>query len=50
MVFFDTHIHLSDPEYVSDMKVIITKMEYMKIKACCVSVDCQKFFENFGII
>jgi TatD DNase family protein len=39
---FDTHIHLSDPEYVSDMPVIIQNMKHMNTKACCVSMD----FEN----
>ena len=36
---FDTHIHLSDPEYVSDMKIIIQNMNHMNVKACCVSMD-----------
>ena len=37
--YFDSHIHLSDSEYVSDMKFILKQMEFLKIKACCVSMD-----------
>ncbi len=37
--YFDSHIHLSDPEYVSDIKFILKQMEFLKIKACCVSMD-----------
>ncbi len=36
---FDAHVHLSDPEYVGDMDLIINSMRKMKIKACAVSVD-----------
>ena len=36
---FDSHIHLSDPEYQSDMSQIIRSMEKLKIKTCCVSMD-----------
>ena len=36
---FDSHIHLSDPEYQSDMAQIIKSMEKLKIKTCCVSMD-----------
>ena len=37
--YFDSHIHLSDPEYVSDMEFLLKQMEFLKIKACCVSMD-----------
>ncbi|MCV0401291.1 MAG: TatD family hydrolase [Nitrosopumilus sp.] len=37
--YFDSHIHLSDPAYASDMQFILKQMEYLKIKACCVSMD-----------
>ena len=37
--YFDSHIHLSDPAYTSDMKHISKQMECLKIKACCVSMD-----------
>ena len=36
---FDSHIHLSDPEYQSDISQIIKSMEKLKIKTCCVSMD-----------
>ncbi len=36
---YDSHIHLSDPYYQSDLDYIIKGMENMKIKACCVSMD-----------
>ncbi|MBI5859186.1 MAG: TatD family hydrolase [Nitrosarchaeum sp.] len=36
---YDSHIHLSDPEYQYDLDYIIKGMENMKIKACCVSMD-----------
>jgi len=35
----DSHIHLSDPEYDSDIPYIINYMKKMHIKACCVSED-----------
>lgn len=35
----DVHIHLSDKEYSQDTQFIITSMEKMKIRACCVSMD-----------
>ena len=36
---YDTHIHLSDPEYQKDLKTIIQNMEHMHTKVCCVSMD-----------
>ena len=36
---YDSHIHLSDPEYESDIEHIIHAMELLKLKACCVSMD-----------
>lgn len=39
MWLFDSHIHLADPAYEHDMSYILTNMQQMKIKACCVSVD-----------
>jgi TatD DNase family protein len=35
----DAHIHLSDNEYSHDMEYILTAMDKMKIRACCVSMD-----------
>ncbi len=36
---YDSHIHLSDPEYAHDITYIINSMKKLKIKACCVSED-----------
>ncbi|MCE9618201.1 MAG: TatD family hydrolase [Nitrosarchaeum sp.] len=36
---YDSHIHLSDPDYEYDLDHTIKGMENMKIKACCVSMD-----------
>ena len=36
---FDAHIHLSDPEYQSDIPFIIESMNKQNIKGCCVSMD-----------
>lgn len=35
----DSHIHLSDPQYDSEIPNIITCMRKMQIKVCCVSED-----------
>ncbi len=37
--YVDSHIHLSDPAYAQDMEFILKQMEFLKIKACCVSMD-----------
>ena len=37
----DAHIHLSDEEYSQDIPFILTSMEKMKIRACCVSLGLQ---------
>ena len=36
---FDSHIHLSDPEYQDDIDSIVTSMKTVGIKACAVSMD-----------
>jgi len=46
---YDTHIHLSDPEYHPDLKIIIENMKHMKTKACCVSMDCENSKITLGI-
>lgn len=35
----DVHIHLSDDEFKPDLQSILTAMNKMSMKACCVSVD-----------
>ncbi len=37
--YFDSHIHLSDAAYASDIKFISKQMECLKVKACCVSTN-----------
>ena len=36
---YDSHIHLSDPVYVSEIPHILKTMDRVKIRACCVSMD-----------
>jgi TatD DNase family protein len=45
----DSHIHLSDPEYDSDIPYIIKCMEKMHIKACCVSEDLLSSKKTIGL-
>jgi len=47
--YFDSHIHLSDPAYVSDMELILKQMEYLKIKACCVSMDYDNSLQTLDL-
>ena len=47
--YFDSHIHLSDPSYASDMKFILKEMEFLNIKACCVSVDNQNSLQTLDL-
>ena len=37
--YFDSHIHLSDPQFVPEIDYILKQMEILKMKACCVSMD-----------
>lgn len=37
----DSHIHLSDPEFTSELSYIVNYMKKMKLKACCVSEDLE---------
>lgn len=36
---FDSHIHLSDPDFDNEMDFTIRCMQKLQIKACCVSMD-----------
>ena len=38
-MYYDSHIHLSDPEYAPYIDTILNSMESMRINACCVSMD-----------
>ncbi|MDH3395190.1 MAG: TatD family hydrolase [Nitrosopumilus sp.] len=47
--YFDSHIHLSDPVYLSDMKFILKEMDYLKIKACCVSMNYENSLQTLEL-
>jgi len=47
--YFDSHIHLSDPVYLSDMEFILKGMEHLKLKACCVSMDVENSLETLKL-
>jgi len=47
--YYDSHIHLSDPIYSSDMKFILKEMECLKIKACCVSMNNKNSLETLEL-
>ena len=47
--YFDSHIHLSDPAYRPYMESILSEMEYLKIKACCVSMDYKNSLETLEL-
>ena len=38
-LMYDTHVHLSDPEYIPYIDAITQSMEKTHIAACCVSMD-----------
>jgi TatD DNase family protein len=46
---FDSHIHLSDPAYLPDMEFILKGMEYLKLKACCVSMDVENSLQTLNL-
>ncbi len=46
---YDSHIHLSDPEYKKEIPTIIKSMEKMKIKACCVSMNVENSMQTISI-
>ena len=47
--YFDSHIHLSDSAYSSDMEFIFKEMEYLKIKACCVSMNNENYLQTLKL-
>ncbi|MCE2506842.1 MAG: TatD family hydrolase [Nitrosopumilaceae archaeon] len=47
--YFDSHIHLSDPQYFSDMDFTLHEMESLKIKACCVSMDAENSLQTLEL-
>ena len=46
---YDAHIHLSDPEYKSNIDMILNYMDLLKIKACCVSMDLETSNETMNL-
>tara|TARA_Y100001960_G_scaffold264719_1_gene287335 strand:+ start:217 stop:972 length:756 start_codon:yes stop_codon:yes gene_type:complete len=46
---YDAHIHLSDPEYKSEIQMILNYMDLLKIKACCVSMDLETSHETLNL-
>ncbi len=47
--YFDSHIHLSDPQYVPDLEYILKQMDFLKIKACAVSMDCENSLKTLEL-
>lgn len=46
---YDSHIHLSDSEYDSQLPYIIDMMKSIRAKACCVSVDYETSKKTLAI-
>ena len=46
---FDSHIHLSDSAYLPEINLILKQMEFLKIKACCVSTDVKNSLETLSL-
>ncbi len=46
---FDSHIHLSDPVYLPEINFILKQMEFLKIKACCVSMNVTNSLETLSL-
>ena len=47
--YFDSHIHLSDPTYSSEMQLISKTMYSLNIKACCVSTNNDDSLQTLAI-
>ena len=46
---FVSHIHLSDPAYRPEINFILKHMEFLKIKACCVSTNVANSLETLSL-
>ena len=46
---FDSHIHLSDSTYLTEINFIISQMKFLKIKACCVSINVKNSLETLSL-
>ena len=50
MVFYyDSHIHLSDSEYSSNIEFTLKQMQALQIKACCVSMDTKNSIQTLDL-
>ena len=50
MVFYyDSHIHLSDSEYSSNIEFTLKQMQSLQIKACCVSMDTKNSIQTLDL-
>ena len=47
--YYDSHIHLSDPEFTPYVDTILKSMESMRIKACCVSMDNENSLQSLEL-
>ncbi|MCV0431736.1 TatD family hydrolase [Nitrosopumilus sp.] len=47
--YVDSHIHLSDPAYASDMEFILNQMQFLKLKACCVSMNYKNSLQTLEL-
>lgn len=47
--YFDSHIHLSDPQYTPEIDYILKQMEILKMKACCVSMDYENSLATLNL-
>ena len=47
--YFDSHIHLSDPAYASDMGFISKQMRHLSMKACCVSTNYENSLQTLEL-
>ena len=46
---FDSHIHLSDSAYLPEIDFILTQMDSLKIKACCVSMNYENSLSTLSL-
>ena len=46
---FDSHIHLSDSAYLPEIDFILTQMDLLTIKACCVSMNYENSLSTLSL-
>ena len=47
--YFDSHIHLCDPQFAPEIDHILKQMEILKMKACCVSMDNENSLDTLNL-